>query len=115
MKKRGTVNAYELLVVVGAIVFLVVLVTVVFPIHAARSEGTQAKGCIGQLQQIFLAKSLWQEEHEVKSGARCTRTDLLPYLETENRRWPKCPNGGTYRIREAGKYPTCSIKGHTLD
>ena len=50
----------------------------------------------------------------VEKGKRATdvptKQDLLPYL----RKWPVCPQGGTYIIGPVGEKPTCSIPGHEL-
>jgi hypothetical protein len=71
---------------------------------------SQQNACINNLRQLDAAKNQWALEKVKKTGDAPTKEDLLPYL----RKWPTCPQGGTYTIGPVGEAPTCSIPGHKL-
>ena len=71
---------------------------------------SQQNACINNLRQIDAAKNEWALEKGKKDGDVPAKEDLKPYL----RKWPVCPQGGTYTINAVGKPPECSIPGHAL-
>jgi hypothetical protein len=86
------------------------LAAVAVPNFVKARSTSQENACINNLRQLDAAKNEWALEKGKKDGDVPTQEDLLPYL----RRWPVCPQGGTYTIGAIGENPTCSIPGHVL-
>jgi hypothetical protein len=83
---------------------------VAIPNFVKARTTSQENACINNLRQLDAAKNQWALEKGQPAGAVPTKQDLLPYL----RRWPVCPQGGTYNLGPVGEAPTCSVPGHKL-
>lgn len=86
------------------------LAAIAIPNFVKARATAQQNACINNLRQLDAAKNQWALEKVKKEGDVPTKEDLLPYL----RKWPVCPQGGTYTIGALGEPPTCSIPGHAL-
>jgi hypothetical protein len=98
------------LVLLPAVAVPGMLAAIAIPNFVKARATAQQNACINNLRQIDAAKNQWALEKGKKDGDVPTKDDLLPYL----RRWPACPQGGTYTIGALGEPPTCSIPGHKL-
>ena len=86
------------------------LAAIAIPNFVKARSTSQQNACINNLRQLDAAKNQWALEKGKKDGDVPTKEDLMPYL----RKWPVCPQGGTYTINTVGKPPECSIPGHKL-
>jgi hypothetical protein len=86
------------------------LAAIAIPNFVKARTVSQQNACINNLRQIDAAKNEWALEKGKKDGDVPAKEDLMPYL----RKWPVCPQGGTYTINTVGKPPECSIPGHAL-
>ena len=86
------------------------LAAIAIPNFVKARSTSQQNACINNLRQLDAAKNQWALEKGKKDGDVPTKEDLMPHL----RKWPVCPQGGTYTINTVGKPPECSIPGHAL-
>ena len=86
------------------------LAAIAIPNFVKARATAQRNACINNLRQLDAAKQQWALEKGKVADDVPTKEDLLPYL----RRWPVCPQGGTYTLGPVGKSPRCSIPGHEL-
>jgi len=98
------------LALLPALVVPAMAAAVAIPNFVRARSVSQENACINNLRQLDAAKNEWALEKGQPAGAVPTKQDLLPYL----RRWPACPQGGTYTLGPVGDAPTCSIPGHKL-
>lgn len=68
--------------------------------------------CASQLNQIDLAKQMWKTENNKPPSVLPQPADLTVYLPF--RKFPACPDGGTYSIGKLGEKPSCSIHRQAL-
>jgi hypothetical protein len=80
------------------------------PQESARTARAQL--CGSHLQQINLAKEMWKTDNKKPDAASPTVSDLTTYLPY--RRFPKCPDGGSYSIGRINQKATCSSPGYGL-
>ena len=78
------------------------LAAIAIPNFVKARATSQENACINNLRQIDAAKNKWALEKAKKPTDVPTKEDLLPYL----RRWPVCPDGGTYTIGAVSEKPT---------
>jgi len=86
------------------------MTAIAIPNFVKARAASQQNACINNLRQLDAAKQEWALEKSKSATDTPTKEDLMPYL----RRWPVCPQGGTYTIGAVGEKPTCSIPGHVL-
>lgn len=98
------------LVLLPALAVPGMMAAIAIPNFVKARATSQQNACINNLRQLDAAKNQWALEKVKKTGDAPTKEDLLPYL----RKWPTCPQGGTYTIGPVGEAPTCSIPGHKL-
>jgi type II secretory pathway pseudopilin PulG len=109
MVGNGSQSAAKL-ALVPAVAVPGLLAAIAIPNFVKARATSQNNLCINNLRQIDGAKQQWALENHKTSSDTPTKADLLPYL----RRWPVCPQGGTYNIGSMVETPTCSIPGHKL-
>jgi hypothetical protein len=66
--------------------------------------------CHLNLLTIDAAKRLWASRYQKQPTDVPTEEDLTPFLP--DRKFPTCPEGGTYTIGAVGENVTCSIAEH---
>jgi len=69
--------------------------------------------CLSNLTLIQAAKAQWALDNHKENTDTPTSADLLPYIST-NRRFPFCPDRGTYILGTVGENARCNIRGHIL-
>ncbi|MDQ6631457.1 MAG: hypothetical protein M3Y82_06825 [Verrucomicrobiota bacterium] len=77
--------------------------------RVAGNAATQ-QGCIANLKQLEVAKTMWAVNNKKSGGVEVTANDIAPFLKAA----PACPSGGTYTLNPVGVEPSCSVPGHSL-
>jgi prepilin-type N-terminal cleavage/methylation domain-containing protein len=104
-------SGFTLIEIMVVVLLIGVLAAMAIPNFKKAIETTHARACIVNLKNIDGAKLQWM------MAANKTSADTPPceelfgedkFIEDE----PKCPAGGTYELRTAGKKTLCSIPGH---
>ena len=103
-------QSYATVALMPAVAISGMMAAIAIPNFVKARAVSQKNACINNLRQIDAAKNEWALEKGKKDGDVPTQEDLMPYL----RKWPVCPQGGTYTINAIGRPPECSIPGHTL-
>jgi bifunctional DNA-binding transcriptional regulator/antitoxin component of YhaV-PrlF toxin-antitoxin module len=98
------------LVLLPAVAVPGMLAAIAIPNFVKARATSQQNACINNLRQLDAAKNEWALEKARTATDIPTKEDLLPYL----RKWPVCPDGGTYSLNAVGEPPTCSVPGHKL-
>jgi hypothetical protein len=79
---------------------------------ARERQKTSIMSCSAQLRQIEGAKASWALEYGKVATEVPTWEDLFG-PDKSIREIPTCPDGGIYRIGQAGERATCTLPGHT--
>src|SRR5208283_2676611 len=103
-------QSYANTALLPAVAVPAMLSAIAIPNFVKARAVSQKNACINNLRQLDAAKQQWALEKGKFASDVPTQEDLLPYL----RKWPVCPQGGTYTINAVGQPPTCSIPDHRL-
>jgi hypothetical protein len=81
----------------------------------ASFRSLQKKYCLRMLKYIDSAAEQWALDRDKGLGAAVTMADLTRkgagYLDHA----PACPAGGTYRVKQTGQAPTCTVHGNLME
>jgi hypothetical protein len=83
------------------------MAAIAVPSFQQAREVSSQNACINNLRMLEGATDQWAIENNKMTGDTVTRADIQVYL----RRWPECPQGGTYTFGTVGTSPVCSIHG----
>ncbi len=89
------------------------LAAIAIPNFVKARSTAQLNACINNLRIIDAAKQQWALEKGKQATDIPTKEDLMPYIG-RSKKFPVCPQGGTYTIGPVNERPTCSIPGHEL-
>lgn len=110
--RRASDVAFKRMTILG-ITFLPLIVYVFWPNFIRNGRGSPLNVCINNLRQLDAATQHWAIEHERKPGDAVGLSDVMSYINTNNR--IVCPQGGKYTVGPtATNVPTCSIPHHKL-
>ncbi len=109
MALAGLITGY---ISIGMSVFLVpMMMAIAIPNFVKARATSQANACIQNLRQIDAAANEFALEHGKTNGEAINfPADLTPYIRLNRQgKFPSCPAGGTYSIKQVGEIPTCSL------
>ncbi|MEI9864105.1 MAG: hypothetical protein WDN00_06050 [Limisphaerales bacterium] len=89
------------------------LAAIAIPNFVKARATAQENACINNLRIIDAAKQQWALEKGKQATDVPTEEDLMPYIG-RSKKFPVCPQGGTYTIGPVNEPPTCSIPGHEM-
>jgi len=96
----------------SALVLAIVIPNTIRPQSGVNPIGV----CRNNLRQIDAAAKQFELEMNLKAGDKINfPNDLTPYIKLDQKgQPPRCPEGGTYIIRQIGENPVCSFHGDLL-
>jgi prepilin-type N-terminal cleavage/methylation domain-containing protein len=104
-RRRSGFTLIEIMVVVSIIG---ILLAVAAPNFVHARDGSRAKSCQYNLQQIQSAKERWAMDNNRAAASLPTMAELaVPGVYMRNT--PACPSGGNYTVGRLNEIPVCSL------
>jgi prepilin-type N-terminal cleavage/methylation domain-containing protein len=104
-RSHGGFTLIEMAIVV---LVLTTLLAIAIPQVMRARENARTQGCIANLWQLQGAEIRWAMENRKAAGDIPTENELVP---GHVKKWPQCPEGGTYTLQGSDKVPQCSVGG----
>ncbi len=89
------------------------LAAIAIPNFVKARATAQHNACINNLRIIDAAKQQWALEKSKQGTDIPTKKDLMTFIG-RSKKFPVCPQDGTYTIGPVNEAPTCSIPGHVM-
>ena len=107
VSRRG----FTLVEIMIVVLIIGVLASIAVPNFIKARQSSRISTCTANLKRIETAKEQWILENRANAGDTVTPTDLAPvYIK----KFPTCPEAGTYDVKPVGQDPTCSVAEHHL-
>lgn len=74
----------------------------------ARKDAAK-KACQQNLDTLHTVMQQWAVDHQKGDNSAVSPDDIKPLLK--NKKFPRCPGGGSYTLTTVDELPTCSVHG----
>lgn len=101
-------RAFTLVEIMIVVMIIGIILMIAAPSWMRIREKTHMTSCMENLRVINEAKLHWGMENNKGTTDTPTPTELAPVYV---KKYPECPEHGTYTIGDMGTEPTCSIHG----